>query len=175
MANINYNIWKGIKDNISLISSHIIVFRAIIGATWFWILGAFFMTEMFPLCSKVLNTEKEVVTMFLVLFSFGVGVGSIFCNKLLKGEVSVVYVPISAIGLSVCAFAIYLLSVTFPKYENLISLVEFLLTSHLWRNLRSSPWDDVRSNTKPCSSVRHWHGNRNLRRTWKRPGSRRCN
>lgn len=127
MANINYNIWKGIKDNISLISSHIIVFRAIIGATWFWILGAFFMTEMFPLCSKVLNTEKEVVTMFLVLFSFGVGVGSIFCNKLLKGEVSVVYVPISAIGLSVCAFAIYLLSITFPQYENSISLVEFLL------------------------------------------------
>ena len=126
-AKVSYNIWKSIKDNISLVSSHIIVFRAIIGATWFWILGAFFMTELFPLCSKILNTEKEVVTMFLILFSLGVGVGSVFCNKLLKGEVSVVYVPISAIGLSICSFAIYVLSVDFPKYETTISLTEFLL------------------------------------------------
>ena len=53
------------------------------------------------------NTEKEVVTLFLVLFSLGVGAGSYFCSRLLKGEISIVYVPVSAIGLSVFAFSIY--------------------------------------------------------------------
>ena len=123
---IDFNFWRQIKENISLISSHTIVFRTIIGATWFWILGVFFLTELFPLCSKVFNTEKSVVTMFLVLFSVGVGVGSFFCNKLLNGEVSVVYVPISAVGLSVFAFAVYLLSYGFETPEQSLSLIEFL-------------------------------------------------
>ena len=64
--------------------------------------------------------------MFLVLFSVGVGVGSFFCNKLLNGEVSVVYVPISAVGLSVFAFAVYLLSYGFEIPEQSLSLIEFL-------------------------------------------------
>ncbi len=123
---MDFNLLRQIKDNIALIRSHKIVFRAIIGATWFWILGVFFLTELFPLCSRVFNTEKSVVTLFLVLFSIGVGAGSFFCNKLLKGEVSVVYVPLSAIGLSVCAFAIYLLSINFASLQKPLDLIEFL-------------------------------------------------
>ena len=124
--NISLNVFRQIKDNLHLIHSHTIVFRAIIGATWFWILGAFFLTQLFPLCSKVFNTEKEVVTLFLILFSVGVGTGSLFCNKLLKGEISVVYVPISAIGLSLFAFAIYIFSINFTAPETPATLLQFL-------------------------------------------------
>lgn len=124
---INFNIFVLLKENLKLIRSHIIVFRAIIGATWFWILGAFFLTQLFPLCSKVFNTEAPVVTLFLILFSLGVGAGSICCNKILKGEVSVVYVPVSAVGLSICAFAIYILSVGFVTPAEPLTLSGFLL------------------------------------------------
>jgi len=124
---IDWNLGRQIKENITLIKTHIIVFRTIMGATWFWVLGAFFLTELFPLCSKVFNTGKSVVTLFLILFSMGVGCGSIFCSRLLKGEVSVVYVPISAVGLSFCAFVIYLLSAGFPAPAEPLSLGCFLL------------------------------------------------
>ncbi len=124
---LNYNIFYQIRDNLRLIRSHKIVFRAIIGATWFWILGAFFLTELFPLCSKVFNTEPQIITMFLILFSVGVGAGSVYCNKLLKGEVSVVYVPLSAIGLSVCAFIIYLLSSGYEATIEPVSLKNFIV------------------------------------------------
>jgi acyl-[acyl-carrier-protein]-phospholipid O-acyltransferase/long-chain-fatty-acid--[acyl-carrier-protein] ligase len=124
---VDFNIKRQIKENIALIRSHIVVYRTIIGATWFWVLGAFFLAELFPLCSKVFNTQESVVTLFLVLFSLGVGVGSVCCGKLLKGEVSIVYVPISAVGLSVCAFAVYLLSVGFDAPENPLTLSEFIL------------------------------------------------
>lgn len=123
----DFNIFRLMIENLRLIRSHIIVFRAIIGATWFWILGAFFLTQLFPLCSKVFNTEAEVVTLFLILFSLGVGAGSVFCNKLLKGEISIVYVPLSAIGLSLCAFMIYILSVGFTAPTQALGLGEFLL------------------------------------------------
>ncbi len=124
---INFNLFKQIKVNLSLIRSHTIVYRTIIGATWFWILGAFFLTQLFPLCSKVFNTKPEVVTLFLVIFSVGVGCGSVFCNKLLKGEITVVYVPMSAIGLSLCSFAVYLLSAGFVTPAEALGLGDFLL------------------------------------------------
>ena len=124
---INCNIFRLIKDNLKLIKSHVIVYRTIIGATWFWVLGAFFLTQLFPLCSKVFNTKPEVVTLFLVIFSIGVGCGSVFCNKLLKGEITIIYVPISAVGLSVCSFAVYLLSVGFMAPSESLSISEFLL------------------------------------------------
>lgn len=124
---INFNIFKLMVENLKFIRSHIIVYRAIIGATWFWILGAFFLTQLFPLCSKVFNTQASVVTLFLVLFSLGVGFGSVCCNKVLKGEVSVVYVPISAIGLSVFSFLIYILSAGFKTPPESLSLGDFLL------------------------------------------------
>ena len=130
--NINLNIYRQVKENLHLISSHPIVFRSIIGATWFWILGAFFLTELFPLCSKVFNTTPSVVTLFLILFSVGVGVGSVFCNHLLKGEVSVIYVPLSAIGLSICSFIIYLLSSHFVAPVQPLSLGQFLSESRGW-------------------------------------------
>lgn len=124
---LDFNIFKQIGRNIRFIRSHVIVYRTIIGATWFWILGTFFLTELFPLCSKVFHTEQTVVTLFLILFSLGVAVGSFFCNRLLKGEVSIVYVPISAIGLCVCSFVVYLLSTGFENSEHMLSLGEFLL------------------------------------------------
>lgn len=126
-AKISFNIFGQIKENLQLIRSHIIVYRAIIGATWFWILGAFFLTQLFPLCSKVFNTEAEVVTLFLILFSLGVGFGSVCCNKILKGEISVIYVPLSAIGLSFFAFMVYALSVGFVTPSTPLSLAQFLL------------------------------------------------
>ncbi len=124
--NINFNLFKQIRDNYKLIHSHIVIFRAILGASWFWMLGAFVLTNVFPLCSKVLHTEPEVVTLCLVLFSVGVGAGSLLCNRLLKGRVSVLYVPLSAFCLSICAFAIYLLALGFQAPETPLSLAEFI-------------------------------------------------
>ena len=126
---IHFNIFKQIKDNIKLISSRAIIFRAIIGATWFWMLGAFFATNIFPLCGKFFNTEPEVVTLFLILFALGVGAGSLMCNHLLKGRVSVLYVPISAVGLSVCALAIYLLTVGYITPQETVSARDFMALS----------------------------------------------
>ena len=126
---ISFNLFKQIRDNIRLIRSRAIIFRAIIGATWFWMIGAFFATNIFPLCGKYFHTEPLVVTVYLILFAVGVGAGSLFCNRLLKGRVSVLYVPMSAIGLSVCALAVYLLAEGYQTPAQTVAAAEFLLTS----------------------------------------------
>jgi hypothetical protein len=59
-----------------------------------------------PLAKNVLSASKEVASLFLVIFSIGVAIGSVSINALLKGTVSARYSPWSviAMGLFIVAF-----------------------------------------------------------------------
>lgn len=86
------------------------VFLAIIGISWFWLVGATFLAQ-FPTFAKItLGGDETVVTFFLTLFSVGIGIGSLLCNRLLKGEVSGLYVPLGAMGMAVFTIVLYFAS-----------------------------------------------------------------
>jgi predicted MFS family arabinose efflux permease len=82
------------------------VFRAIIAISFFWTIGAVLFIQFPPLAKNVLYASKEVASLFLVIFSVGVALGSISVNALLKGTVSARFSPASvlAMGLFVLAF-----------------------------------------------------------------------
>ena len=48
-----------------------------------------------------LGADETVVTLFLTLFSVGIAIGSLLCNKILGGEVSAKFVPFGALGMTV--------------------------------------------------------------------------
>ena len=58
------------------------VFRSIIGISWFWFLGSVFLAQFPSFAKDALGGDEQVSTLFLVLFSVGVGAGATFCNKL---------------------------------------------------------------------------------------------
>lgn len=82
------------------------VFYAILAISFFWTIGAVLFIQFPPLAKNVLFASKEVASLFLVIFSVGVAIGSVAINALLKGQVSARYSPISVIfmGLFVTAF-----------------------------------------------------------------------
>jgi hypothetical protein len=59
-----------------------------------------------PLAKNVLMASKEVASLFLVIFSIGVAIGSVAINALLKGDVSARYAApaVLAMGAAVAAF-----------------------------------------------------------------------
>ena len=73
------------------------IFGAILGISWFWLVGATYLTEFAAFTRAVLNADNHVVTLFLTLFSLGVGLGSLAAARLLKGEVSARHVPAAAL------------------------------------------------------------------------------
>jgi acyl-[acyl-carrier-protein]-phospholipid O-acyltransferase/long-chain-fatty-acid--[acyl-carrier-protein] ligase len=76
------------------------VWLSLLGISWFWAVGATLLAE-FPTIARVdLDAGGHVVTLMLACFSVGVGLGSIFCARLLRGEVSARLVPFAAIGIS---------------------------------------------------------------------------
>lgn len=72
----------------------------ILGLSWFWLLGATFLSQFPTMARAVLGADEGVVTLFLVAFSIGIAIGSLACNALLKGEVSARYVPLAAIAMT---------------------------------------------------------------------------
>jgi predicted MFS family arabinose efflux permease len=77
------------------------VFLAIMAISFFWTIGAVLFIQFAPLAKNVLHASKEVASLFLVIFSVGVAIGSMAINALLKGTVSARYSPASVIAMAV--------------------------------------------------------------------------
>lgn len=78
-----------------------------IGAiSFFWAVGTILFIQFPPLAKNVLHASKEVASLFLVIFSIGIAIGSMSINALLKGRVSARFAPPTVIvmGLFVVAF-----------------------------------------------------------------------
>ena len=80
---------------------------AVIGISWFWLVGATFLAQVPTFGKHMLGGDEIIVTFLLVLFSVGIGVGSLLCNLLLRGEVHATYVPIGALGITLFSIDLY--------------------------------------------------------------------
>lgn len=86
------------------------IFLSIVGISWFWLVGATFILLFPPYAKNVLGGDETVVTLFLTVFSIGIGIGSIGCDRLLKGEVSARTVPFGALGMAIFSIDLYFAS-----------------------------------------------------------------
>jgi acyl-[acyl-carrier-protein]-phospholipid O-acyltransferase/long-chain-fatty-acid--[acyl-carrier-protein] ligase len=77
------------------------VFQAILGVSWFWFLGVVFLTQIPIYVQADLAADEAVANLIIAVFTIAIGAGSIFTNRLLHGEVSVKYVPLAAILITV--------------------------------------------------------------------------
>lgn len=83
------------------------VFLAIMAISFFWTIGAVLFIQFPPLAKNVLTASPEVASLFLVVFSVGVAIGSVSVNALLKGTVSARYSPRSVIVMAMFVVAFY--------------------------------------------------------------------
>ena len=104
------------------------VFLAIAAISFFWTVGAVLFIEFPPLSKRVLSASKEVASLFLVIFSIGVALGSLSINALLKGRVSARYSPVCVLvmGAFVVAFEQVCSHFTPLPGGHLMSVREFL-------------------------------------------------
>lgn len=80
---------------------------SILGISWFWLVGATFLSQFPALARDILGADETVVTLFLTVFSVGIGLGSLLCHRLLKGDVSARHVPLAAIAMSLFMVDLY--------------------------------------------------------------------
>ena len=103
------------------------VFLAIMAISFFWTIGAVLFIQFPPLAKNVLTASKEVASLFLVIFSIGVAIGSVSVNALLKGTVSARYSPGSVIAMGLFVVGFYLVCRAWtPDTSGLLDVREFV-------------------------------------------------
>lgn len=80
------------------------ILLAALGISWFWFLGSAFLSLLPPYCKEFLQAEELVITLFLSLFSIGIGLGSLVCGRMSLGRVELGLVPLGVFGMSLFAF-----------------------------------------------------------------------
>lgn len=108
------------------------VFMSIIGISWFWFLGSVFLAQFPSFAKDIVGGDEQVSTLFLVVFTVGIGFGATFCNKLLGGRVSGKYVPASLIAISVFIVMLYLVSPSQAAGGALSGVGAFLSAGRSW-------------------------------------------
>jgi MFS family permease len=114
------------------------VFIAVLAISWFWFVGATYLSQVPAYSKNILGSDNQVVTLLLAMFSVGIGLGSLMCEKLSKGHIELGLVPLGAIGITLFSIDIYFASQHFvalslPQGE--MNASQFLAISGSWRVL----------------------------------------
>lgn len=111
------------------------VWLSILGISWFFAIGAVLVSEFLPLVSGNLGGREDVVTLFLIVFSVAIALGSMLVNKLLRGEVSARYVPISALAMAIFMLDLWWVTRSFVVVTPGADIALFVATPGSWRIL----------------------------------------
>jgi 1-acyl-sn-glycerol-3-phosphate acyltransferase len=129
---INWNPFTETWRNLMLARQNIVVFRSLLGISWMWFFGAVFLAQFPSFAKEVLHGDEHVASMLLVVFSIGIGTGSLLCEVVSKRHVEIGLVPLGAIGMSVFAIDLYFASRGLPS-SGLLGLAAFMAQPAHWR------------------------------------------
>lgn len=109
---------------------------AIIGISWFWAIGATYLTQLPVFTKLVVGGNQEIVTLYNAAFSISIAFGSLACNRLLKGNVSLKFAPWSLLAIALAGIDLYLLSRALETPpETLIGIAQYFTRFTDWRIL----------------------------------------
>ncbi|QBM18518.1 hypothetical protein MARI_26590 [Marinobacter sp. JH2] len=84
------------------------VLLSVVAISWFWFLGAAYLTQFPGFAKDELLGDETVVTVLLAIFTVGIAVGSMICERMSRHKVELGIVPIGSLGLSLFGIDLYL-------------------------------------------------------------------
>jgi 1-acyl-sn-glycerol-3-phosphate acyltransferase len=114
---INGNFLAESWRNLSYSAKNRTVFLSMLGNSWFWFYGALVLSQ-FPLYARdYLHGDHSVFVLLLTVFSVGIGVGSLLCEKLSGRKVEIGLVPFGSIGLTLFGIDLYFSSLRYTNTQ----------------------------------------------------------
>ncbi|ARU04053.1 glycerol acyltransferase [Comamonas serinivorans] len=132
---VNWNPVTETWRNLRLAHEQLAVFRSLLGISWMWFFGAVFLSQFPAFAKEVLHCDAHVASLLLAVFSVGIGVGALLCEKLSGHQVEIGLVPVGAIGMTVFAIDLFFAtrSLPAPPASGLFDVGGFLQQGAHWR------------------------------------------
>lgn len=126
---LEWNFFKAIGQEIGHARQFPQAFFAVLAISWFWFLGATYLSQMPVLVKEVLGANDSVVLLFLTLFSVGIGLGAWLVNQV-KLEVHSIrqlrWLVLPLLGITLVMLLSNVLMQSSPHQNDLLTLPEFL-------------------------------------------------
>jgi acyl-[acyl-carrier-protein]-phospholipid O-acyltransferase/long-chain-fatty-acid--[acyl-carrier-protein] ligase len=132
---ISHNVFRETWRIIAYSRLNMKVFIAILAISWFWFIGATFLSQVPNYVKEIMHAESKVVTIFFTAFTIGIGIGSFLCDKILRGNITTTLVPYTIIGMSMFIIDLYFASQA-QAYHNLSGLLPWQNFLHMNASLR---------------------------------------
>ncbi len=126
---------RAIWHLLAVVFAHKAALRVILLISWFWFLGATFLSLLPAYTRNALGADEEVLTVLLAAFSVGVAAGALLVERLGRGEVSARLAPAGAMGLALMAVELWFATPSQPLAPppELVDRARFLATASGWR------------------------------------------
>lgn len=135
-ANLQMN-WNPLTEtirNLSFSKQNRPVFLSLLGNSWFWFYGAIILAQFPAFARDYLHGDETVFVSLLTVFSLGVGIGSLLCEKLSGHKVEIGLVPFGAIGLTVFGVYLYFAAQAYTN-TSAVDALQFLHQTGSWHIL----------------------------------------
>ena len=119
---IDPNLVRETWRNLRFAASNRTVFNSVLGVSWFWFYGAMFLAQFPAYARDTLGGGAQIVTLLLAVFSIGIGLGSLLCERMSGRKVEIGLVPFGSIGMSLAALDLYFASPAAPLGTQLTAL-----------------------------------------------------
>ncbi|UTZ39448.1 MFS transporter [Vibrio campbellii] len=91
----------GLKKTLKLAQKQPGIWMSILAISWFWFMGATYLTQFPNFAREHLFADSTVVSLLLALFSVGIATGSWLCEKLYFNQVELGILPFGILGLTI--------------------------------------------------------------------------
>lgn len=128
----NWNPFTETMRALGFVTRNRTVFNSVLGISWFWFFGGVFTAQLPNYTKLFLGGTESVAILVLALFSIGVGVGSLLCERLSGHKVEIGLVPFGSIGLSLFGIDLFFARPE-PATLHGLGAFAFLLAPGSWR------------------------------------------
>lgn len=130
---VDWHLWRATKNMMKSILTNRQLLPAVLAISWFWLIGAVVMTKLPDYTHYVLGADTSVFALFLALFSVGIAFGSLAISYLLKGRITLYYVPLAMFFLSFFIVDLYWATPNILPNAKPLTLTAFLSSLNHWR------------------------------------------
>lgn len=95
---VRWNIVAGIIDMLKVASKNSLILAAIFGISWFWSIGATYLTQLPVFTKDVVGANERIVSMYMGIFTIGIAAGSLLCAKLVQKIPGRALSPLALLG-----------------------------------------------------------------------------
>jgi 1-acyl-sn-glycerol-3-phosphate acyltransferase len=104
---MSWNVVRETWRNLVYLRGNRTVFLACLGVSWFWFFGSVYFVQLPNYARLVLGGDGNVFNLLLAVFSIGVALGSMLCERLSGHTVEIGLVPFGSLGMTAFGIDIY--------------------------------------------------------------------